>query len=672
MLNTDDNRQYRTFELRAEAHKIEGYAVVFDTPTVLDKDPYTGTEFYEVVSRNAFDGCDLSDVVLNVDHEGTPLARTRAGTLTLTPDAHGLKVSATLSTGRGRELWEDIAAGNLDKMSFAFDVSEESYDNKTHTRTIQRIGKLWDVSVVTRPAYEQTCVYARASMAGHMEQERQAVVGATLAELRGAVVKEPPLTREKVMKNRSKLGAALLDLYRRSELTAQLAEVRSWQPEGTPEDAQTAREKSGQLQKVLQELEGLDQEITDKLEKCGKFSQYGDEDDSGFRVFPSDPAVFVCIDILTGGHGCASIGRSEAMVNARSLGKDKLRWIARACGADEDEVVREYFTDNKAELVEPPPPAPIASTHKNLFNQRRNYTMENIETRALQSYLCKGVSNMTEDERRALTTTGSGSATIPTSIVDRLISNAGLSILTYRATHLADGRPGRLAIPVAPATGGVGWHQELADISVYDQTLSAITLSGAEMVKLVAASRAMVDMSTDNFEIYLMNLLAGEMLDVLEDSYITGKSGTNNCPGDGLDNLTLTGRTVTATASITVADVAEALALLPAKVQRGGLVLANASTLAGILMEKTTYAFDPATTLQALGLELVQDPHVSDNTVYVVGALDQTLFLNFWQNINVRRSEDAMLAKNAIAFLASCVCGFAWNAANVAKITVSA
>lgn len=67
--------------------------------------------------------------------------------------------------------------------------------------------------------------------------------------------------------------------------------------------------------------------------------------------------------------------------------------------------------------------------------------MENIETRALQSYLCKGVSNMTEDERRALTTTGSGNAVIPTAIIDRLISTTGLSILTHRATHLADGRP---------------------------------------------------------------------------------------------------------------------------------------------------------------------------------------------------------------------------------------
>ena len=298
--------------------------------------------------------------------------------------------------------------------------------------------------------------------------------------------------------------------------------------------------------------------------------------------------------------------------------------------------------------------------------------MEKIETRALQSYLCKGIANMTDDERRALTTTGSGSAVIPTAIVDRLISTAGLSILTHRATHLADGRPGKLVIPVAPAAGGVGWHQELADITVYDQSLSSITLSGAELVKLVAASRAMIEMATDKFETYLIKLMAGEVLDVLEGSYVSGKAGTNNCPGDGLDNLTLTGRTVTTTTSITVADVAEALALLPAKVQRGGLVLANASTLAGVLMEKNTYAFDPSSTLQSLGVELVQNPHVADNTVYVVGELSQTLFLNFWQNIAVRRSEDAMLAKNAIAFLASCVCGFAWNSNNVAKVTLSA
>lgn len=665
MLKSDGKRQYRTFELRAEAHRIEGYAVVFEQPTVLYTDEFTGTDFLEVIDRRAFDGCDMSDVVLNIDHEGTPLARTRAGTLELETDSHGLKVSAALTTSRGLELWEDIQAGNLDKMSFAFNVDEETYDNATHTRTIQRIGKLWDVSVVTRPAYEQTCVYARASMNDHIEAERRAVVDSTLAELRNVTVKDPPLTRKQVMRDKEKLGAALLDLHRRSELTNELEKIRSWQPEGKPEDIQTALVKSKNLMDIIQELEDVDREITEKLEEQrATSSRYGAED---YRLYPEDPAVFVAYDILTG-KGSAPIGRNEAMVNARNLGEKKLRWIARACDADEDEVVRKYLTDNNAKAQELP--KFLNPEHKNL--KRSNFTMENIETRALQSYLCKGVSNMTEDERRALTTTGSGSAVIPTVIIDRLISTAGLSILTNRATHLADNRPGKLVIPVAPASGGVGWHQELADITLYDQSISSISLSGAELVKLIAASRAMLEMSTDNFEMYLVNLLAGEMLDVLEDSYVTGKAGTDNCPGDGLDNLTLTGRIVTAASSITVADIAKAVALLPAKAQRGGLVLANASTMAGVLTQETTYAFDPSTTLRSLGVELVQDPHVADNTLYVVGELSQTLFLNFWQNISVRRSEDAMLAKNAIAFLASCVCGFAWNPANVAKVTLSA
>ncbi len=662
LIKNTNNRQYRTFELRrAEAHRLEGYAVVFDAPTVLDKDPYSGAEFSEVIDRGAFDSCDMSDVVLNVDHEGAPLARTRAGTLLLEVDNHGLKVSATLTTSRGFELWEDILAGNLDKMSFAFSVGEESYDQAARLRTIRRIDKLWDVSVVTRPAYEQTEVYARTSVAEYINQERRRMVDSVLEELRDTKIKPPPLTREQVMQDKARLGAALLDLHRRRELTDKLAKLRAWKPDDKPENVVAAKEKSEFLSSVLEEIEQLDREIADKKER----SRYGADNFGGLNVVP--PAEeFVAYDILTG-RGCAPIGRAEAMRNARALGEDKLRWIARACGADEAEVIEKYFTNNKAEAVTPPP----VTGHQIKSKRSINY-MENIETRALQSYLCKGIGNMTEDERRALTTTGSGSATIPAVIVDRLISNAGLSILTHRATHLNDGRPGKLVVPVAPAAGGVGWHQELSDISVYDQTLSSIVLSGAELVKLVAASRAMVDMSTDNFENYLINLLAGEVLDVLEDSYITGKAGTNNCPGDGLDSLTLADRTVTATGSITVANVAEALAMLPAKVQRGGLVLANASTLANILTEKATYAFDPSATLQSLGLELVQNPHVSDNTVYVVGALEQTLFLNFWQNINVRRSEEALLIKNAIAFLASCVCGFAWNPTNVAKVTLAA
>ena len=52
LLDNRDNRQYRTFDLRrAEAHRIEGYAVVFNVPTVLDRDLHSGAEFREVIQN---------------------------------------------------------------------------------------------------------------------------------------------------------------------------------------------------------------------------------------------------------------------------------------------------------------------------------------------------------------------------------------------------------------------------------------------------------------------------------------------------------------------------------------------------------------------------------------------------------------------------------------------
>ena len=669
MINIADGRQYRAFDFSSEGEKIEGYAVVFESPTVIDSDPYTGTDFYEVISRNAFDECDLTDVILNVDHEGTPLARTRAGTLCLTIDDRGLKVSAQLNTARGREVWEEVRAGNLDKMSFAFNTAKESYDSHTRTRTIEKISKLWDVSIVTRPAYEATCVYARASVAGHMEQERRNYVSKKLEEMRTAVVQQPKVTGEQLKRNLrlgkgGEMAGALLDLQRRSELIGKIAEIRAWKPEGTPEDVQSVNQKAETLADMIRAVEDLDNVIDEKTEICKRnHVPYGFPANSkGFCVAP-DVETFVALDMMTG-RGCALIAKSHMRQQARALSRERIEWIAKAIDVDPQTIIDHYAMTTREQQFNNP------TYYGKKEHIKMDYNSNNMEMRALQSYLCKGVSQMDETERRALTTTGSGAAVIPTNIADRIISNAGYSILAHRATRLADGRPGKIVIPVAGAAGGVGWHEELTDITAYDETFSSITISGAELVKLVLASRAMVDMATDHFETYLINLLSGEMLDVLEDSFVTGKAGTNNCPSNGLDNLTLTARTVTATTSITIEDIAEAVALLPAKVQHGALIMGNAATLAGILTAKGEYAFDVRSTLKDMGLELVQNPHVSDNTLYIIGEPSQTLFLNFWQNIAVRRSEEAALMKNAVAFLASTVCGFAWHPDYVAKVVV--
>jgi HK97 family phage prohead protease len=156
------DREYRSIELRTvqleegKSYYVEGYASTFE-PYVLFRDEETGIDYSEQIMPTAFDGADLSDVVFRVDHEGAVYARTSAGTLEVRTDEHGLGMRADLSkTQRARDLFEDIEAGNYPKMSFAFVVAEDHFDRATHTRIIDRIAKVFDVSPVSFPANPTT------------------------------------------------------------------------------------------------------------------------------------------------------------------------------------------------------------------------------------------------------------------------------------------------------------------------------------------------------------------------------------------------------------------------------------------------------------------------------------------------------------------------------------
>lgn len=163
-----DGREYRSLqdfslvhrEEGSEKYRVKGTAVVFDKPTVLFV--CDGIEYKEIIDRHAFDGCDLSDVIFNYNHGGKVVARLRNKTLALAITERGLEVEADLSgTQAGRELYEEIDGGYIDKMSFSFSVREAKYDSVTHTRTITKVKKLYDVSAVDIPAYEETSISAR-------------------------------------------------------------------------------------------------------------------------------------------------------------------------------------------------------------------------------------------------------------------------------------------------------------------------------------------------------------------------------------------------------------------------------------------------------------------------------------------------------------------------------
>lgn len=179
---TKPNREYRSMELRIsipqedteESYMVEGYASTYEPYTLFSMD---GIDYKEQILPTAFDEADLSDVVFRVDHEGRVYARSSAGTVEVWHDDHGLGQRTDLSrTAAAREVFADIKAGNYPKMSFAFVVAEDGdeYDKKTHTRTIKRIAKVFDVSPVSFPANPGTelSVSTRDYFDGVIEMER--------------------------------------------------------------------------------------------------------------------------------------------------------------------------------------------------------------------------------------------------------------------------------------------------------------------------------------------------------------------------------------------------------------------------------------------------------------------------------------------------------------------
>ena len=161
-------------QFRAEATEdgkmeIKGYAAVFNSPETYD---YT-----EVIDSKAFDEADMSDVVLRYNHNDSfmVLARTRNKSLNLSVDEKGLMIDAFLQDDitEHKNIYNAIKSGLIDKQSFAFSVEEDNYDYDTDTRTITKIGKLFDVSVVDQPFYNATDVSVARDMNNNDFLERR-------------------------------------------------------------------------------------------------------------------------------------------------------------------------------------------------------------------------------------------------------------------------------------------------------------------------------------------------------------------------------------------------------------------------------------------------------------------------------------------------------------------
>ena len=158
---------------------VEGYAVRFNSPTVLFE--IDGVEYKEQIDDRAFQETKMEDVIFNYNHGGKVIARTRNNTLELDVREDGLFIQAKLGgTEEGRKLYDEIKGGYIDRMSFRFKIQEEAYDKENHLWTVRKVKRLYDVSAVDIPAYDDTSIEARKDFLleadAQEEREREAAV----------------------------------------------------------------------------------------------------------------------------------------------------------------------------------------------------------------------------------------------------------------------------------------------------------------------------------------------------------------------------------------------------------------------------------------------------------------------------------------------------------------
>lgn len=178
------DREYRSLVLAPkDDYVVEGDFSTYDEPYLLGSydEPGYRVEVWEQVKRGAFDDTDMTDVIMQYDHQGRVFARKSNETLEIELDDTPHMRAMLGGTEIGRQLYKEIKGGYTTKMSFGFTVSS---DERTQTeenredgtvliktlRTITGIKKLYDVSAVSLPANDQTSISARTYSDGVCDQ----------------------------------------------------------------------------------------------------------------------------------------------------------------------------------------------------------------------------------------------------------------------------------------------------------------------------------------------------------------------------------------------------------------------------------------------------------------------------------------------------------------------
>ena len=200
----EKNREERAYMCDVQTRADEKHGDILEgTPIVFDEPTDIGGMWKEIVDRGALDGADLKDVrfLVNHDIDSIPLARSRNNngnsTMQMETKDDGLHIRVDLDTEgnpRAKELYSAVKRGDMSGMSFMFTVKSDKWDDLDTdypTRHITAFDKIFEVSAVTFPAYEQTSINARSLEGGKasLESAREALENARkVEELRKSII----------------------------------------------------------------------------------------------------------------------------------------------------------------------------------------------------------------------------------------------------------------------------------------------------------------------------------------------------------------------------------------------------------------------------------------------------------------------------------------------------
>lgn len=182
------NKEIRAFNFEVRAEEEERGKVLTGRPIVFSERTNMGW-YDEIIAEGALDETDLKDVRFLVNHntDMIPLARSRNNnensTMQMIVVQEGMDIRVLIDTENNadaRSLYSAVDRGDITGMSFMFTVDSDSWDDiegEHPTRTIRKIGKVFEVSAVTFPAYEQTSIQAR-GLSEALESARESLESA--------------------------------------------------------------------------------------------------------------------------------------------------------------------------------------------------------------------------------------------------------------------------------------------------------------------------------------------------------------------------------------------------------------------------------------------------------------------------------------------------------------